>query len=478
MTLKNNEELALQYLAKCWTDIFTFANGFLPDLLVAKTPEFHKEIYKLILSEQNLVIAAPRGFAKSTVVSIVYPIWLGITAKKKNILIVSASEKLASEILRKIKTEFELNEKLKQTFGDLRTDKWSETHIILKSGVTIIARGAQAQIRGFHPDCLIADDIESDEEVESEEQRKKLKSWLLKACLNTLLPGSQFIMVGNIIHPLSLLNDLLSSDQGWTKRRFKAYVDSMQEPGYELWPVERSHEWLQKKKKEIGSWAFAAEYMNDPIFDETAPIKPEQIREWKELPPQLNLVIALDPAYDEDEKSDYKVAALVGMDQNANRYLIHYIRTHDSLGDYMDSVLNLWLQHKGQVTAIGIPNSGIEKQFFQSFIDKATSRKLYPPIVELSNSFITQSGTSVRAKKKRIIASLQPLFEAGKYFIHPTHLEAREELLTIGSSRWDDLVDSMAYAEQVITPSFMDQTKEDRIWKHEKRKVLVDYGLE
>ena len=73
--------------------------------------------------------------------------------------------------------------------------------------------------------------------------------------------------------------------------------------------------------------------------------------------------------------------------------------------------------------------------------------------MELSNSFISATGKSVRSKKQRIIASLQPLFEAGKYYIHPEHTDAREELLNIGGSRWDDLVDTMAYAEQIICPT-------------------------
>lgn len=451
------EEVIQEYLEHCFKDLEFFAEEFLPHLLTAKVPAFHSEIYSLLPKEKRLVVAAPRGFAKSTISSVIYPVFLGATGVyAKDICIVSASETLAVEMLRRIKREFDQNEKIKQYFGDLKTEKWSETHFITKTGVTFRARGAGGQIRGFRPDCLILDDIETDELVESEEQRKKLKDWLFKACLNTLLPHGQFILVGSVIHPLSVLNDLLHTDLGWTKRKFQAYKEARQEPGYELWPDLWPHDKLQARKKEIGSFAFSSEFLNDPISDETAPIKEHQIRYWNELPQQLSVVISVDPAYSEEDSADYKVASVVGIDQQMNRYLISYVRTHNPTGEFIDSVLNLWLQHRSICTGIGVPNSGTEKEFFKSFVSKANDRKLYPPVQELKNVFNTSTGTAKRAKKNRIVAALQPLFESGKYYINPSQIEAREELLTIGSSRWDDLVDSLAYAEQIITPVYME----------------------
>jgi hypothetical protein len=42
----------------------------------------------------------------------------------------------------------------------------------------------------------------------------------------------------------------------------------------------------------------------------------------------------------------------------------------------------------------------------------------------------------------------------GKYYIAPDHMEAREELLTIGSSKNDDIVDTLAYSEQILQPIY------------------------
>jgi len=459
-------------------NLLEFVKFFLPHYLTSDIPDFHQEIYDLLPRVSRLAMASPRGFAKSTICSVFYPLWLALFQKRKDICIISASETLAIEWLRKIKREIESNQDLIGVFGNLKSDKWTENHIVLNNEgkVNIRARGAGGQIRGFRPDCLICDDIETDESVESEEQRKKLKDWLFKACLNTLLPEGQFILIGTIIHPLSVLSDLLVVPNDWEKRKFQAYKEGRQEAGCELWASLWSHDKLQVRKKEIGSWAFASEFMNNPISDETAPIKENQIRYWKEFPNTYSSVIAVDPAYSEDEKADYKVASHIVIDQNYNRYLASYIRTHTSLGEFMDAIINLWLSNKNTVTGIGIPNQSVEKSFFESFLKKCEERKLYPPITELKNSF-TQTGTnvSIRSKKARVIAALQPLFEQGKYFINANHIEARDELLTIGSSRWDDIVDTMAYAEQIIQPVFMQ--KEENITLSTDKNVHVDnYG--
>lgn len=449
-----------EYIKLCSEDLQFFAKQFLPHLLTHSIPPFHAELYNLVTGNDYLVVAAPRGFAKSTIISVIYPIWLGITARRSEVVIISASESLAIDQVRKIKREFETNDKLKKFFGELQTDKWSESHIILKTGVSIRARGAEGQIRGFRPDCLIIDDLETDESVESDERRKKLADWFYKACLNTLALNGQLLLIGTILHPRSLLREVLSTPSNWTKRLFRAYRSDEQKEGNELWPEYWPHNRLQERKAVIGSFRFSSEFLNMPQADESAPIKEEQIRYYTDIPAQHSMVIAVDPAYSDDANADYKTASLVAMDDKSNRYLVHYIRTHAPLGEYIDSILNLWQANKGVVTAVGVPNSGVEKSFYNSFLKRASERNLYPPMQELSNSFATETGGSKRGKKARVTAALQPLFEQGKYYINASHVEAKDELLSFMYSKHDDIVDTLAYAEQILQPAFYSQGAE------------------
>jgi len=427
-------------LAELWSnDIGAFVEDLLPHFLTHSTPDFHKEIYGVLQKEKRIALAAPRGFAKSTIVSVFYVLHQALFGFYKDICIISASEGLAIEWLRKIKREIESNGILNAIFGDMRSDKWSEGHIILKNGVNIRARGAGGQIRGFRPDLVILDDIETDESVTSEEQRNKLREWVYKACLNTLVPNGQFIIIGTLLNQLSLLQEILDTQKEWFKKKYQAYKDGIQEKGHELWATLWSHERLQTRKSEIGTFAFATEFMNDPVSNETSPIKSHQLRIWENLPSQMSCVIAVDPAYSEDERADWKVAVCVGIDEKMNRYLLNYIRCHYPSGEYIDAILNMWLQNKNICTGLGMPKSGGDTEFWNSFMRRAEERKLYPPMMELKNSFT--DGTNVTHKKKvnRVVAALQPLFENGKYYINQNHTEAKEELLMIGASRHDDL---------------------------------------
>lgn len=479
------DQEAIELYDGMYNDMSKFSRIICDDVITDDLPSFHREIYEMVGGELRVALAAPRGFAKSTISSKVYPLWLALFKKRKDICIISASEGLAVEHMRYIKQALESNELILGLWGSLKSDKWSETHIIVQhpdgTRVNIRAKGAGGQLRGFRPDVVILDDIETDEGVESEDQRKKLKNWLFKACINTLLPGGQLIIIGTILHPLSVLNELLDTPNGWVKKKYTAYVDGVEDDDHVLWHA-RPHAWLQQRKQEIGSFAFASEYMNDPRSDESTPIKPKHIREWEELPNQLSLVIAVDPAYSEEAQADFKVCSLVGIDQHSNRYLIDYVRTHAPSGEFIDAILNLYVRHKGQITGLGIPNSGTEKEFYRSVSNRASERNIYPPFIELKNTFTTGTGRTIRKKKGRIVAALQPLFEQGKYFIHSNHNEAREELLTIGSSRWDDVVDTMAYAEQILTHKFHFEEDKDTYnphdWYDDPTPDNQDYGMD
>ena len=82
--------------------VYLFAEFFLKPLLKSESSGFHKELYKLLPSSKRLVLASPRGFAKSTICSVIYPIWLALWGNAKDICIISASETLAVDWLRKI----------------------------------------------------------------------------------------------------------------------------------------------------------------------------------------------------------------------------------------------------------------------------------------------------------------------------------------------------------------------------------------
>lgn len=483
ITRQEREELALHY----YTHIFDFAQDFLPHLLKVKTPEFHLELYKLLRTESLLAIQAPRGFAKSTVAGKVFTIWAGLFRHLGDISIISASEDfVVREITTSIRHEFTSNKRILKFFGEqYNPEQWSASYFVLKNGVAYEGLGINGQLRGGRRGIIILDDLEDNDSVASEEQRNKIQQKVHKEIIPKLLPESTCVLIGTNIHPLCYLNQIIETpNNGWTKRVYRAYKDDgkglgTEATGNELWADWMNHEKLQQRKATIGSSAFSSEYLNNPQGDESNPIKPEHIRYWTELPTDLTYYISLDPAYVDEQKSDYKVAVVIGVDRHNNRYLVEYVRTHNPVGEYMDACINLYLKYKSKCNKFGIP-SGREIDFYKSIVSKAQLRNVFLPDVEIK--YVMRDPTtnqSWRNKQQRIIRTLQPHFEQGKYFIHETHVEARDEILTFKSGTiHDDVVDAMSGCEQLIEPFFNheDIDKASRDYYNETEEEPIDYG--
>jgi phage terminase large subunit-like protein len=476
-------ESLIKQLVEPKKGIILFVNKFLSHLTPCAIPTFHEEIYEFLTTKLRLALAAPRSFAKSTVVSIFYPVYLTTFSLRKNIIIISASQTLAINWLKRIKKEFETNEVLRALYFNIygkmpEGTTWKENEIILSNEVRIQAIGAGGQTRGPRPDCVICDDLETTEGVRSPEQRKNLDEWFRKDILGLLEPTGQLVVIGTILHYDSLLKNLVdtANSYGWSTKLFQAYIDGIQKEGHELWREKWSHEELQKKKAEQGTAFFASEYMNDPISEETAIFKRENIRVYTELPEKYSCVMQFDPAYSEESHSDFKTCVIVAIDDKNNRYLVEYVRTKQPLNDYIQASISLFIKYKRYITCVGCP-SGREVEFFNKVLEFANARGIFMPIKETKNIH-TQSTVTVRNKKDRITMALQGLFQQGKYYLKPEHEEARDELLRHPLGKHDDLVDAMASCEQIIVPTYFAFEEKDPDYVEEEpvARGMTGYG--
>lgn len=458
--LTQEELQMLQTVLRCKEDVAFFAQTFFPHICNRPFAPCHNEIFDDLKHASYFAAVLPRGHGKSTNGLIIYSIHYALFRAVGDVSLLSKSESfIINEIVRPIKREFESNEMLKQAFGDLKTAKWSETYFTLKNGVSFEAGGIGGQLRGGRRGLIVLDDLEDDESVNSEEQRTKLRNRINKELVPKLLPGGQLIYWGTPISVLSYIWNVIKNEKMWTKRIYDCYFDGVEAEGHELWPEMLNHAELQRRKAIMGSFAFQAEYRCNPISDSTAAIKENQIRLWENQPQQMSVVLAVDPAYSEDPKADEKVCSAVGCDEKGNRYLLSYVNTHAQSGEFIDSCLNMFLQYKTVCTGLGIPRGGGDTEFWNSFLRRMEERRINAPLVELKNTFTTAGGAVKTNKRARAIAALQPLFESGKYFIHANHVEAREQLLQLNSQteqERDDIIDTLAYAEQIITPAYFD----------------------
>ena len=162
----------------------------------------------------RLAIAAPRGEAKSTFVSLFFVLWAVLTGRKHYILIIADALEQAASLLGAVKDELEFNEALKQDFPGAagKGHVWNVGTVVTPGNVKIQALGAGKRMRGLRhgphrPDLIVLDDLENDENVDKPEQRDKLQSWLQKTVLNLgAADGSMDVVyVGTLLHYDSVL---------------------------------------------------------------------------------------------------------------------------------------------------------------------------------------------------------------------------------------------------------------------------------
>jgi predicted phage terminase large subunit-like protein len=221
-----------------------FGYYYFPHVITEPNNKFHTWVYDktteiLRISEKGtkLAVAAPRGYAKSTLLSFVLPMWCACMQYKEFILLISETVGQAEDFLDDIKAELMSNERLQEDFpeacgkGDYR---WRQDDIVLRNDIRIYALGCGGKTRGRkhrggRPDLILLDDVESRESVDSELTRDKLwHQWLNKEVVKAgRTDGStDIIVLGTILHEDSLLSKLLDRNQSpdWQRQRFKAVL--------------------------------------------------------------------------------------------------------------------------------------------------------------------------------------------------------------------------------------------------------------
>jgi len=424
-------------------DIQAFGELLFPNHLNKKTPEFHKEIYKVLQGElKRIGIGAPRGHAKSTLVGLTYLAWIIVHKKAKFILLVSDTYSQSVLFLEALKAEFEGNDKLKGLYGDMTSKNWSEGEIVV-NGIMIKALGAGMKVRGLkfresRPDLIVVDDLENDELVENKERRDKLERWFNGALVPSMDKDGRLIMIGTILHYDSLLCKILDNKKytEFYKRTYKAISN-----GKALWEEHLNLQELEKIKQDYISkgqgYLFYQEYQNDPVSDEYRKFKIEKFRYYddKEIEKkQLNTFITIDRAYSLDKTADFTGVIVVSVDKENNWYVRQAERFKGTEKDLIDKIFDLksyWSPDK-----IGVEQKAYEYTIKVALVDEMKRRNIFFTIEELKDA-----GT---AKNKRIEGIL-PRFENGTIYFKREFTDLIDEMITFPRGIHDDLIDSLAH---------------------------------
>lgn len=465
-------------IAKAFDSFEFFVGTYFPHYV--RSPhksELHKHLFtrlpEIINSEKSETdaIAAPRGEAKSTLVSQLFVLWCIVTGRKKYPVIVMDSIDQAYPMLEAIKAELAFNPRLMCDFpeacGGGRV--WQAATIITANDVKVQVAGSGKKLRGlrhgpYRPDLCVLDDIENDEQVRNPDQRDKLQDWLSKTVLPLGGAGAKFdvVYIGTILHYDSVLNRTLANKL-WKSAKFKALIkwpDRM-----DLW--ERWEEILRNEGEEqadtfyvlqheamdagsVVSWAarpllalmkirardghdtFDSEYQNDPVAGDNAPFS-KVISFWVNRLSDWVFYGACDPSLGKQGASRDPSALLVGGFNRQTGILdVVEAQIKKRLPDrIIEDVISLQAQYRCLMWSI-------ETVQFQEFlrtelIKRAAARGMPVPA----------RAVQPHADKLLRIESLQPHMANGLIRLHPSQTTLIDQLRHFPKADHDDGPDAL-----------------------------------
>lgn len=385
----------------------------------------------------RVLIIAPRGFAKSTLCSVFFPLWLALFGKKRDIIIVSSTISLAMEHLRKIRLECETNTRILNDFGDVKSDKWTEDMLVFKNGTIIRAKGRGFQIRGFRPDIILCDDLEDDEVVSSKDQREKLQDWFFRTLLPSLKPNQPLVYIGTKLHQFSLIS-MLEKREEFAAKTYRA----LDEDGKSIWEDYFPTELLLKMKRDIGTYAWQSEFMNNPISGKEQPIKPEYLKGVVVEGKASYACLAIDPAISERESADYRAFSLFERTEHGFREVFS---EHGRWGieEQVQRIIDIYQRYRKNYQYLRVLIEEVAFQKVFSHILTETSRKqgIFIPVSRAELG--VGPNKRPRDKMTRLLA-VSHLFE--QRIVQIKNPELMEELLEFPHGDYDDLLDSTVFS--------------------------------
>jgi predicted phage terminase large subunit-like protein len=440
---------------------------------------------------RQLAVAAPRGNAKSSLVSLIYILWSICYKKEPCILIISNTKSQSKTLLSHIRDELGKNTELQRDFPEacgFPKRKWTSNEIITRNDVNVRISSATHGIRGIRhkeerPTLVILDDVESTESVRSQEAREKLHDWFSKDILNIGSEKTNYMVIGTILHFDSLLATLTSKDKekfpGFERRVYKSVISwaanqtlwdkwtliyygkefiddktgsdvalkffeaneiAMLEGTKVLWPEKESYYGLMVIRAEKGNFSFASEKQNEPKDLSNLSLDMNQVDWWDEnsqtkedlmeqFANSLIVLGAVDPAISRSNRSDSTAIITAFVDSSENQ--IYVVGADIGKWDLGNIVKRVCMHHNiYNYSGFIYESNAAQKWLGDALIDEPNC----PPLESVNN---TQN-------KEARISKLILFIQQGKVKLSKRLTELNRQISNFPSGDHDDGIDALA----------------------------------
>lgn len=444
-----------------------------------------------------LLLLMPRGTFKSSVVTIGFTLQFFLNEPNARILIDSETFGKSKAFLRELTDHLVNNEAYREVFKAIHgmypfTKKanaklWSDHELILpcryvpKKEPSISCAGIDVTKNGMHYDLIICDDLHSELNSNNKENIQKVIDHY-KLAFSLLDPGKPLIIIGTRWD----YNDLYQHIMDYEKEDFNILVRSAYNPdGSLFFPEVLSEKELDKIRRRQGLGIFSKQYLNEPISDENATFKREQmvIKPWGMVAGRpINWYLSVDPSYYDPRGTmtygDFATLVLVGMDYQRELYVRHIVRKKMPYSELIDEIFKIYTSKEFadiKQMRIILEVIGTKSLSFE-LANEQRRRNTWLPITEIKHQ--------AKAKEERI-RGLAPFYEYGHiYHVKecPQREELEYELLHFPSGRHDDIIDALATVLDYASPpkntvSVVDDSRphRKRLLQYKPRSAITGY---
>ena len=461
-------------------------------------PDFHIELCSKLdeLGEtptKKIAWSCPRGHGKSAYLSNIFPVHQVIFKKRHYILIVSETERMSQRFVEWVADQLKFNEKLRSDYGEvLSPNKMSNESdniegFITHTSIKVQSASMGKQLRGarngaYRPDLVILDDLESAKNTNTKELRDKNLHWFNSVIVPIGdITRTSYIYMGTLVHSSGLLPEVLKrSDydgkiysaivsepdhpEMWEHlenmlkdidnpnrldeaKEYYAQNKEMMDKGVKtLWSERFTYFELMTIKANVGSRAFASEYLNKPSDDETCIFKPDYFIYYddKDLwdgnrKIHLDVYGFWDIAIGKNSRSDYNAITIIGRDNRTGVIYVldtfaEKIPMHKALQVAMDMII------KWRPRIFGVETVQAQYDMYRQLREMLMKSGIYNTRLLAFNP---------KGKKEDRIEQLEPLVEGGYLRFKKSQRMLIEQLNMFPNADYDDLCDALASTVEI-----------------------------
>lgn len=391
---------------------------------------------------KRLIINMPPRHLKSITVNVLWSAWILGHNPKSRIISASYSGKLSekhnSDVRQILKSPW-----YKSIFPNTKVKAGQDTKskIVTTQNGFRIATSVGGTLTGEGGDIIIIDDPHTPLQVQSIKYRAKVIGWFDQTLLTRLNnpKNGKIVLVMQRLHDEDLSGHLISKKK-WVLLSIPAISCDDEKIQFGKFSYFRAANTalceemlslveLDEIKKDIGSYAFAAQYLQNPVKLVGAYIKQEWIQDYNPESFHFQEIYqSWDSAFKTGAANDYSVCVTVAISKG-KIYLLDVLKVKLEFSDLKHAVYRQFAKHQPQAVLIEDKASG------QALIQDI-SRKYATPIIK------------IRPKLDKISRFMQSvnLFEAGKVYIPKTgfwYADFMEELMSFPNVLHDDQVDAL-----------------------------------